>query len=291
MSSRSAVVRLRVAGQVLQVDAGNLELKRQDPVLVALEDGLHLARVLMVPAKTDAVDLPPIVRHVTPDDEAAAQRHTAHEKAAFERCGQCIRAKQLPMKLVAAELNPKADRVIFYFTSEQRVDFRALVKELARYLRMRIEMRQIGVRDAARYAGGIGICGRELCCASWLPEFKPVSIRMAKDQSLALNQDGLSGLCGRLRCCLRYEQELYQEVRRGLPKIGKRVGTPRGDGRVRDVNVLKGEVRVQLADGTLVEVARDDLGPATPIPDTPPKSSRDRRKKKDPSGGHSGGPR
>jgi cell fate regulator YaaT (PSP1 superfamily) len=168
-------------------------------------------------------------------------------------------ALALPMKLVSVELAHSGSTAVFNFTSADRVDFRALVKDLARRFHTRIEMRQIGVRDAARHTGGTGVCGRELCCATWLPEFKPISVRMAKDQNLSLNHDKLSGLCGRLKCCLQYEQSTYEEGRRGLPKIGKRVITPRGEARVKDVNVLKQRVRVQFADGAYEDLAADQV--------------------------------
>lgn len=162
------------------------------------------------------------------------------------------------MKLVRAEFNRSGSQVSFYFSSEDRVDFRGLVRDLARQLRARIEMRQIGVRDQAKKVGGIGLCGRELCCSSWIHRFAPVSIRMAKDQGLALNPQKVSGVCGRLLCCLNYEQQAYKELRQGLPKIGKRTQTPLGEGRVREVNVLRGKVRVQLPAG-IKEFDRSEL--------------------------------
>lgn len=201
----------------------------------------------------------PVVRVATPEDEGLATQNRARELEAREVCREAILQHGLPMKLIDVESTHNGARLVFTFTSEDRVDFRTLVRDLARRFHTRIELRQVGVRDAARHVGGAGVCGRELCCSSWLPEFAPISIRMAKDQNLALTQDGLSGVCGRLRCCLAYEQETYEADRRSLPKLGKRVLTPKGEGRVKDVNVLKKLVRVQLADGSYEEFRGDAL--------------------------------
>lgn len=247
---RTVVVRLRVPGDMLQLNAGDLILSRNEQVIVESPRGTTTATVLMEPELNRvSKNIPRVLRKMTDSDRQIAQRNESREREAFAFCRERIRALQQPMKLVDVELSHTGNRAVFYFTSNERVDFRALVKDLAKRFHTRIEMRQIGVRDAARHTGGTGVCGREICCSTWLPEFKPVSIRMAKDQGLALNHDKLSGVCGRLRCCLRYEQELYQEARRSLPRLGKRVITPQGEGRVRDLNVLEQRVVVQLDSG------------------------------------------
>ncbi len=262
----TVVVRFRVPGQMAQLRSGDLELKRHDTVIVESERGPIPATVLMAPemsrsdrSPSSTEHLPRVLRRANDDDLRVIKRTRTREQEAFRFCHERIRALEQPMKLVAVEIAHSGSRAIFYFTSAERVDFRALVKDLARRFHTRIEMRQIGVRDAARHTGGIGVCGAELCCSTWLPNFKPISIRMAKDQNLALNHDKLSGVCGRLRCCLRYEQENYQEARRGMPKLGKRVITPAGEGRVKDLNILRRIVGVQLADGGYSEFDADSV--------------------------------
>ena len=256
----TVVVRFRVAGQIAQLDANRLELERDDLVIVETDRGPMSATILLEPEPArPGTFLPKVLRVANEQDQRVLQRNRVREQEAFRFCQERIRALAQPMKLISVELALSGTRATFYFTSAERVDFRNLVKNLARRFHTRIEMRQIGVRDAARHTGGIGVCGRELCCSTWLPSFKPVSIRMAKDQNLALNHDKLSGVCGRLRCCLRYEQEIYQEARRGMPKLGKRVITPHGEGRVKDLNVLERMVGVQLTDGGYVEVSADEV--------------------------------
>lgn len=258
--SGSAFVRFRVPGQGEHFATRQLVVTRDVRVIVDTDYGLRMGTVVSVePNDPRAAELRPLLRVATADDERIAAQQTVREREAFDYCEQCIGAHQLPMKLVSVELAHSGTRAVFNFASEERVDFRALVKDLARRFHTRIEMRQIGVRDAARHLGGLGMCGRELCCSAWLPEFQPISIRMAKDQNLSLNHDKLSGLCGRLRCCLQYEEETYHAERKSLPKIGKRVATPLGEGRVKDVNVLERRVRVQLMDGSYAEFAGDEV--------------------------------
>lgn len=256
MSDQKVFVRFRVPGDAAVYRAGDVLLKRGDRVLAETDRGLTLGTVL-ANADTDAAR--PITRLVTPDDEKKAVANVIREREAFTFCAQAIKRHALAMKLVSVEVTHAGTRAIFYFSSDDRVDFRGLVKDLAQRFQTRIEMRQIGVRDAARHTGGIGACGRELCCSTWLPEFQPISIKMAKDQNLNVNQDKLSGLCGRLRCCLQYEQSAYEAQRAELPKVGKRVMTPQGEGRVKDVNVLKRLVRVQLTNGSYVELSAEAI--------------------------------
>ena len=171
------------------------------------------------------------------------------EREALLYARERARARNLPIKVVRAEYPLAGQKALFYFVSEERIDFRDLVRDLTQKLRLRIEMRQIGVRDEAKMVGGIGACGRELCCSTFLPSFAPVSIKMAKDQNLVLNPTKVAGQCGRLKCCLVYENDLYTEMKKGLPKLGKRVRTPGGDGRVVELDVLRQRIRVQFEEG------------------------------------------
>jgi cell fate regulator YaaT (PSP1 superfamily) len=256
----AVLVRFRVPGQTAEYDAGKLGLCPRDRVVLDSERGLAVGTVIRAPEpRRPSKPLRRVLRVITDEDERVMERTRVREREAHQFCAERIKARGLPMKLVAVDLAHSGTRAVFYFSSADRVDFRALVKDLARRFHTRIEMRQVGVRDASRHTGGIGICGRELCCACWLPGFKPISIRMAKDQNLALNQQKLSGLCGRLRCCLQYEQEIYQKQRKGLPKVGKRVFTPQGEGRVKDVNVLQRCIRVQLAEGGYAQFDVDEV--------------------------------
>jgi cell fate regulator YaaT (PSP1 superfamily) len=190
-----------------------------------------------------------ILRRASSADERQRDRNTAKEREAFVFCKSRIRERKLNMKLARVEYPLGAGRVLFYFASEERIDFRDLVKDLAQRLHTRIEMRQIGARDEAKLVGGIGSCGRELCCSTWLPAFVPISIKMAKDQGLVLNPSKLAGQCGRLKCCLVYEHDTYKELSKTLPKLGKRVATPAGEGKVVELDVLRQKVRVWFEEG------------------------------------------
>ncbi len=200
------------------------------------------------------------------------------ERKAFQLCGEKAKAYKLDMNLVSVQYHFDRSKAIFYFTADGRVDFRELVKKLARELNTRIEMRQIGVRDKARLVGGIGSCGRELCCKSFLMEFEPVSVRMAKDQNLPLNPSKISGVCGRLMCCLTYEYKIYKQLCKELPKCGRKVQGPEGCGKVTRQNPLQGTVVVEMEDGKEVTLTTDDLkakpGSGSP-PDSPPDSQQD----------------
>ncbi|MCD6326803.1 stage 0 sporulation protein [bacterium] len=191
-----------------------------------------------------------VLREPTPDDYKSLEEDAEVERDAFKVCQQLISKRKLPMKLVKVEYAFDRSQALFYFTAETRVDFRELVRDLAHKFRTRIELKQVGVRDEARILGGIGYCGRELCCKAFLKSFQPVSKKMARDQNLTLNPSKISGICGRLLCCLIYEQETYEELRRKFPKEGSMVDTPSGPGRVKMLNPLKGLVEVQLEGGT-----------------------------------------
>ncbi len=208
-----------------------------------------------------------IYRMATPEDLLQHEKNLALEKEAHEHCKECIAKLGLPMSLFSVEVTFDNSRMTFFFTSEGRVDFRELVKMLVRHFRMRIELRQIGVRHQARMCGGLGRCGREACCTTFLSNFVPVSVKMAKVQNLSLNPTKISGLCGRLMCCLTYEHDAYQEMRKDFPKIGKLVDTPQGRGKVVRHNVIQGLVSVRLASSEaefpVSEVKKAD-------PDSPP---------------------
>jgi cell fate regulator YaaT (PSP1 superfamily) len=240
---------------VVAHDAGDLLVRRGEKVVVETERGLSLAWVVTSPV-CQAVrgPLPRILRLASADDLRQADRNRRREEEALRYCWERIRAHGLPMKLIRVEYLHGGNKAVFYFSADGRIDFRELVKDLAYRLHTRVEMRQIGVRDASKMVGGVGICGRELCCSSWLQKFEPVSIRMAKVQNLSLNPEKVSGVCGRLMCCLAYEQETYQALRKRLPRVGKHVVTPRGEGRVTEIDILAQRVRVTFADGAVVEL-------------------------------------
>ena len=193
--------------------------------------------------------LRPVLRRATPEDELTREKNKEKEAKALEICQQKILEHGLEMKLVDAEWSFEGNKVLFFFTAEGRVDFRALVKDLASAIHARIELRQIGVRDEAKMLGGLGICGRPFCCSQFLDEFQPVSIKMAKTQNLSLNPTKISGTCGRLMCCLKYEQEAYEDLIRRTPKVGFTVSTPDGEGTVVEVSLLTGALKVRLSSG------------------------------------------
>ena len=243
-------VRFRDSSDVARFEAGDLTLEKGERVVVETDQGLTVGCAACPSQRTLIKGSPPrLIRRVDANDMRQETRNTAREQEAHEFCQQRIRQRKLPMKLIRVEYLHGGNKALFYFAAEHRVDFRDLVKDLAQRFHTRIVMRQVGVRDEARMTGGIGSCGMPLCCAGWLPKFEPVSIRMAKDQNLVLNPQKVSGQCGRLKCCLTYEQAVYQEARRKLPKMGKIVHTPDGDGKVLELDILRGIVRVGLFEG------------------------------------------
>jgi cell fate regulator YaaT (PSP1 superfamily) len=203
--------------------------------------------------------LKPVIRKLEPTDRDRVTRNAALEDKAFQFCLQRIQARQLPMKLIRVEYAFDAQKATFYFSAEGRIDFRELVKDLASYLRIRVEMRQLGARDEAKMTCGMGICGRELCCSTFLTCFAPISIKMAKEQGLALNPSKISGMCGRLRCCLSYEYETYRAISAKLPKLGKRIETAAGVGKVVKLEILKEKVTVEMEDGRVMSFQASDL--------------------------------
>ena len=252
-------VRFRGGGKVYYFDPNGIELKREDQVIVETVRGVEIGTVLLVDKEISDDEVPgpikKIIRKATEEDVKKAIKNIEKEKEAMRICEEKIAKRELEMKLVGAEYTFDNNKLIFYFTADGRIDFRELVKDLAAVFHTRIELRQIGVRDETKLMGGIGICGRELCCKSWLGDFVPVSIKMAKEQNLSLNPTKISGLCGRLMCCLKNEQETYEYLNSRLPGINDTVITPEGiKGTVQSVNVLRQTVRVLFEDGDLKEV-------------------------------------
>lgn len=253
-------IRFKDSGKIYYFDPGNLDLCRGDMVIVETLHGPEIARVVYenfdIPESDISGELKPVLRRaVSADFESAHALQDRHDEV-MRICAAKIREHNLPMRLVKAEYNFDASRLTFYFTSEQRVDFRLLVRDLAYTFKTRIELRQIGPRDEARLLGGIGICGCSLCCATFLPNYARVNVKMAKDQDLPLNPSKISGVCGRLLCCLSYEHQQYLELREGLPKRGTWVQTPDGIGEVLDLNILGQVVTVQLAHSRMQEQYR-----------------------------------
>jgi len=245
-------VRFKKAGKIYFFDPGELELHTGDRVIVETARGLEYGEIVVGPKQVPEAELvapvKKVLRLATSKDEQKVDENTLKEKEAFKHCLNKIEEHALPMKLVDVEYSFDVSKITFYFTAEGRVDFRELVKDLASIFRTRIELRQIGVRDEAKLLGGIGCCGRMLCCTSFLGDFDPVSIRMAKDQNLSLNPSKISGICGRLMCCLRYENDTYEGAKSNFPHCGEAVVTPNGKGKVIGHNILKETVLVELAD-------------------------------------------
>ena len=242
-------VRFRTAGKIYFFSPGGLELKAGDKVIVETARGVEFGSVVTgikeVPDDQISQPLKPVIRIATQDDVRREAKNREKEKEAFKICQEKIRKHGLEMKLIDAEYTFDNNKVLFYFTADGRIDFRELVQDLASVFRTRIELRQIGVRDETKIRGGIGICGRPLCCHTYLTEFAPVSIKMAKEQNLSLNPTKISGVCGRLMCCLTNEEETYEELNSHLPSIGDYVTTPEKlKGEVQSVNVLRQTVKV-----------------------------------------------
>lgn len=242
-------VRFRSAGKVYYFEPNGLEIKQGDHVIVETARGVEYGMVVLAPRELDdsklTQPLKPVLRLATFEDDATEQQNKVKEKEAMDICREKITKHGLEMRLLDCEYTFDNNKVLFYFTADGRVDFRELVKDLASVFKTRIELRQIGVRDETKLVGGIGICGRPLCCSTFLADFAPVSIKMAKEQNLSLNPTKISGVCGRLMCCLKNEEEAYEELNSRLPNIGDHVLTNDGlHGEVTDVSVLKQLVKV-----------------------------------------------
>lgn len=245
-----AGVKFKTAGKIYYFDPEGLEVQLGDSVIVETARGMEFGMVAMEITEVDESEvvtpLKRIIRIADEKDHLQHEENLKKKKRAMDLCQEKIDKHGLVMKLIDVEYTFDNSKIVFYFTADGRVDFRELVKDLAGVFKMRIELRQIGVRDEAKMLGGIGSCGRDLCCHSWLSDFQPVSIKMAKVQNLSLNPSKISGICGRLMCCLNYENDIYMEFRKGMPDIGEKVRTPDGFGKVVDTNLLERDVKVRL---------------------------------------------
>ncbi len=246
-------VRFRKPGKVYFFDPGDLEINKQDKVIVETSMGQEMGEVVIakkaISEENLTTPLKEIIRVATPKDIKHDEENRKKEKEAFKICQEKIKKYKLDMNLTEVEYKFDNSKILFYFTADGRIDFRELVKELASIFRTRIELRQIGVRDEVKRIGGNGVCGRELCCCSFLGNFETVSIKMAKEQNVSLNPSKISGNCGRLMCCLKYEQEVYEDKLKRLPKIGAIVKTVDGQGTVESIETLKEIIRVRFKDG------------------------------------------
>lgn len=256
-------VSLKKSGKALYFDPGNLKLEADDKVIVDTARGQEFGEVIQPPRELPenelVAPLKRVIRVATREDNEQEKRNQANEKKAFKTGLEKIKKHNLPMKLVETECLFDGSKMIFYFTAEGRVDFRELVKDLASTFKTRIELRQIGVRDEAKFIGGLGPCGRDLCCRLFLADFEPVSIKMAKEQNLPLNPIKISGICGRLMCCLKYETEFYEEFNKIAPRIGSQVETPEGDGRVVGYCAPKQRVIVEVENQRQVQIPLEDV--------------------------------
>ncbi len=256
-------VRFKRAGRIYYFDPAGIDLEIGDSAVVETARGLELGHVVIAPKQVLASEitepLKPVARKAEPEDIKRAQEFAEKEEEALIECGKLIAKLNLSMKLLSAEYNLDGSRLTFFFSAEERVDFRELVRELANRFKIRVELRQVGSRDEAKLVGGFGRCGRQLCCASFLSEFVPVSIKMAKEQDLPLNPMKISGVCGRLLCCLTYEGEQYRDMKKRLPKRGQRVSTSMGVAKVVGGNPLKETVLVELESQATVELPLSEI--------------------------------
>ena len=251
-------VQFQKNGKMYYFDANGIEAQNGTFVIVDTVRGLDLGEVVLspreMPALQETESLKKVIRVATEQDIQHGRDNRIKEKEAFEICQKKITEHKLEMKLVSVEYSFDGSKILFYFTANGRVDFRSLVKDLASVFKMRIELRQIGVRDEAKMLGGLGPCGRPICCGSFLSQFQPVSIKMAKEQNLSLNPTKISGVCGRLMCCLKYEQDHYEQTRKRMPKVGRTVSTPDGSGPVTELNIIRETVFVRLTNGDTSEI-------------------------------------
>ena len=287
-------VRFKMAGKLSNFNTAGMALKVGDQVVVEAAHGLELGVVAVPPKQIEETTEPlkPVLRLATHEDINQATQMEEREREALIRCREAVSQLGLPMKLLTAEYNLDASRLTVYFCAQGRVDFRGLVRQLASTLQTRVELRQVGTRDEAKLCGRYGHCGRPLCCVSFMTEFAPVSIKMAKEQDLPLNPPKISGLCGRLLCCLAYEYEFYRTTKEKLPKAGKRVNTPMGPATVFWVSVVKQTVMVQLESQAYVELPVEQInaeGQAAPKASTRSGKAKGGPQKKSASGGKDSG--
>ncbi|MGP7819488.1 PSP1 domain-containing protein [Niallia sp. 01092] len=261
-------IRFKKAGKIYYFDPNDIIIQKEDFVIVETVRGVEYGKVVIAPKKVDETDvvlpLKKVLRIADQKDQMIVDENRSAAKEAYEVCCEKVSLHNLDMKLVDVEYTFDRNKVIFYFTADGRVDFRELVKDLAAIFRTRIELRQIGVRDEAKMLGGIGPCGRMLCCSTFLGDFEPVSIKMAKDQNLSLNPTKISGLCGRLMCCLKYENDEYESAKEQLPDLGEWIETPQGKGKVVGLNILERLLQVEISEQervleyTLEEILQED---------------------------------
>ena len=264
-------IRFKKACKMYYFDPAESGVAKGDHAIVETARGVEYGEVVIGPREVDESSivppLKPVMRKATAEDDLKLAENKIREKEAFNICLRKIKNHELPMRLIDVEFTFDVNKIIFYFTADGRIDFRELVKDLASVFRTRIELRQIGVRDEAKMLGGIGSCGRPLCCATFLGDFEPVSIRMAKDQNLSLNPTKISGICGRLMCCLKYENHLYckgcgngnRRERVEIPKMGALVATPLGEGKVVGINRGQHTASVKLAPDNIIQVEWDEI--------------------------------
>jgi len=261
-------IRFKKAGKIYYFDPNDMDIQKGDFVIVETVRGVEYGKVVIAPKQVDENDvvlpLKKVLRIADQKDQLIVEENRIAAKEAYEVCCEKVSLHELDMKLVDVEYTFDRNKVIFYFTADGRVDFRELVKDLAAIFRTRIELRQIGVRDEAKMLGGIGPCGRMLCCSTFLGDFEPVSIKMAKDQNLSLNPTKISGLCGRLMCCLKYENDEYESAKEQLPDLGEWISTPDGRGKVVGLNILERVLQVEISEQervleyTLEEILQKD---------------------------------
>jgi len=275
-------IRFQRAGKVYYFDPIGIDLELDDKVVVETEHGLKIGRVVIAPKQVIASELTkplkPVLRQASPEDFQQQEKGGEKEQKALQKCKELSAKFNLPLKLLHAESNLDANHVTIFFSAEGKVDFRQMVRELANSLKARVELRQVGSRDEAKLIGGFGRCGYPLCCTTFLTEFNPLSIKIAKEQNLSLNPTKISGNCGRLLCCLGYEADLYRLMKGKMPPIGQQVSTNLGKASVVGVNPLKETVIVQLESQATVELALSDI---TVITTTKP-STKKRKQKEEP---------
>ncbi|SHF20614.1 MULTISPECIES: PSP1 domain-containing protein [Caloramator] len=251
-------IRFKRAGKIYYFDPDGLDINKGDYAIVETARGIEFGEVVIgkkeVTEDEIVAPLKKVIRVATEEDKLKNLQNKAKEEDAFQICLKKIQEHGLPMKLIDVEYTFDNNKVIFYFVADGRIDFRELVKDLAAIFRTRIELRQIGVRDESKMVGGLGPCGRPMCCATFLGEFEPVSIKMAKEQNLSLNPSKISGVCGRLMCCLNYEQQTYEEIRKITPVVGSIVKTPDGEGEVMENSIIRESVKVKLKTPDDVEI-------------------------------------
>ncbi|OGR11324.1 MAG: stage 0 sporulation protein [Desulfobacterales bacterium RIFOXYA12_FULL_46_15] len=252
-----AGVKFKTAGKIYDFNSSAFVLKEGDAVIVETEQGLGFGKIAVPPSETENQDktFKQIVRIATKEDFLRMEEIRSLENNAFDFCIRCINDLDLLMNLFSVECAFDRNKLTFFYTADGRIDFRELIKLLVKEFNIRIEMRQVGIRNLSKHCGGVGKCGREICCSSFLPAFDPVSIKMAKEQGLSLNPTKISGVCGRLMCCLTFENETYKSLKRDMPKLGKKINLKEGTGKVVRQNVLKETVTIRMEDNT--EIDRD----------------------------------